>query len=201
MKASSIIWRRTFPNSEPGTDGVAIFEGCSARPCARGPFQPLSHGGEPLEDVEDAPSSPAPAPGCRNLPLVERLREAVGGCDALPSQLLDDAPKRLRARLCFRPQGTEADDQFPAALSDASDPLPNLTKRTGKIERAARRDLPGIDVDRNGIPANEPIPEPLVRHIGVHAEVRRRGYRLSDLYPSASKASCIADPQAGRRGR
>jgi len=30
MKASSIIWRRTFPNSEPGTDGVAIFEGCSA---------------------------------------------------------------------------------------------------------------------------------------------------------------------------
>jgi len=27
MKATSIIWRRTFPKSEPGTDGVAIFEG------------------------------------------------------------------------------------------------------------------------------------------------------------------------------
>src|SRR5829696_4966516 len=27
MKATSIIWRRTFPESEPGTDGVAIFEG------------------------------------------------------------------------------------------------------------------------------------------------------------------------------
>src|SRR5215204_4659101 len=27
MKATSIIWRRTFPDSEPGTDGVAIFEG------------------------------------------------------------------------------------------------------------------------------------------------------------------------------
>ena len=27
MKATSIIWRRTFPDSAPGTDGVAIFEG------------------------------------------------------------------------------------------------------------------------------------------------------------------------------
>ena len=27
MKASSIVWRRTFPDSKPGTDGVAIFEG------------------------------------------------------------------------------------------------------------------------------------------------------------------------------
>ena len=27
MKASSIVWRRTFPDSAPGTDGVAIFEG------------------------------------------------------------------------------------------------------------------------------------------------------------------------------
>jgi hypothetical protein len=27
MKATSIIWRRTFPECEPGTDGVAIFEG------------------------------------------------------------------------------------------------------------------------------------------------------------------------------
>ena len=27
MKATSIIWRRTFPDSAPGTDGVALFEG------------------------------------------------------------------------------------------------------------------------------------------------------------------------------
>ena len=27
MKATSITWRRTFPDSEPGTDGVAIFDG------------------------------------------------------------------------------------------------------------------------------------------------------------------------------
>src|SRR3954468_10892699 len=27
MKSGSIIWRRTFPDSAPGTDGVAIFEG------------------------------------------------------------------------------------------------------------------------------------------------------------------------------
>jgi hypothetical protein len=27
MKATSIIWRRTFPECEPGTDGVALFEG------------------------------------------------------------------------------------------------------------------------------------------------------------------------------
>jgi len=27
MKSDSIIWRRTFPDSAPGTDGVAIFEG------------------------------------------------------------------------------------------------------------------------------------------------------------------------------
>ena len=27
MKEPSIIWRRTFPDSAPGTDGVAIFEG------------------------------------------------------------------------------------------------------------------------------------------------------------------------------
>ena len=27
MKATSITWRRTFPDSAPGTDGVAIFEG------------------------------------------------------------------------------------------------------------------------------------------------------------------------------
>jgi hypothetical protein len=27
MNATSIIWRRTFPDSAPGTDGVAIFEG------------------------------------------------------------------------------------------------------------------------------------------------------------------------------
>src|SRR3954469_14326764 len=27
MKSGSIIWRRTFPDSPPGTDGVAIFEG------------------------------------------------------------------------------------------------------------------------------------------------------------------------------
>jgi hypothetical protein len=27
MKATSIIWRRTFPDSAPGTDGVAIFDG------------------------------------------------------------------------------------------------------------------------------------------------------------------------------
>src|SRR3954464_15718633 len=27
MKPGSIIWRRTFPDSAPGTDGVAIFEG------------------------------------------------------------------------------------------------------------------------------------------------------------------------------
>jgi hypothetical protein len=26
MKATSIVWRRTFPESEPGTDGVALFE-------------------------------------------------------------------------------------------------------------------------------------------------------------------------------
>ena len=27
MKATSVTWRRTFPDSAPGTDGVAIFEG------------------------------------------------------------------------------------------------------------------------------------------------------------------------------
>jgi hypothetical protein len=27
IKDPSIIWRRTFPDSTPGTDGVAIFEG------------------------------------------------------------------------------------------------------------------------------------------------------------------------------
>ena len=27
MKHRSITWRRTFPESEPGTDGVAVFEG------------------------------------------------------------------------------------------------------------------------------------------------------------------------------
>jgi len=27
LKASSIVWRRTFPDAAPGTDGVAIFEG------------------------------------------------------------------------------------------------------------------------------------------------------------------------------
>ena len=27
MKATSIIWRRTFPECAPGTDGVALFEG------------------------------------------------------------------------------------------------------------------------------------------------------------------------------
>src|SRR3954464_1646967 len=27
MKATSITWRRTFPDSKPGTDGVAMFEG------------------------------------------------------------------------------------------------------------------------------------------------------------------------------
>jgi len=27
MKDPSIIWRRTFPDCAPGTDGVAIFEG------------------------------------------------------------------------------------------------------------------------------------------------------------------------------
>src|SRR3954468_23373044 len=27
MKSDSITWRRTFPDSEPGTDGVAVFEG------------------------------------------------------------------------------------------------------------------------------------------------------------------------------
>lgn len=27
MKDPSITWRRTFPDSAPGTDGVAIFEG------------------------------------------------------------------------------------------------------------------------------------------------------------------------------
>src|SRR3954453_14772563 len=27
MKATSITWRRTFPDSAPGSDGVAIFEG------------------------------------------------------------------------------------------------------------------------------------------------------------------------------
>jgi hypothetical protein len=27
MKATSIVWRRTFPESEPGTDGIALFEG------------------------------------------------------------------------------------------------------------------------------------------------------------------------------
>ena len=27
MKASSIVWRRAFPDAAPGTDGVAIFDG------------------------------------------------------------------------------------------------------------------------------------------------------------------------------
>ena len=27
MKSTSIIWRRSFPECEPGTDGVALFEG------------------------------------------------------------------------------------------------------------------------------------------------------------------------------
>ena len=27
MKATSITWRRTFPDREPGTDGVALFQG------------------------------------------------------------------------------------------------------------------------------------------------------------------------------
>ena len=30
MKATSITWRRTFPDSAPGTDGVA--SGCSSAP-------------------------------------------------------------------------------------------------------------------------------------------------------------------------
>src|SRR5829696_1720594 len=43
MKATSIIWRRTFPDSAPGTDGVALFEGRVIGPVrllAEGPQDP-----------------------------------------------------------------------------------------------------------------------------------------------------------------
>src|SRR5215203_3655965 len=43
MKDPSITWRRTFPDSAPGTDGVAIFEGRvigRVRLLAEGPRDP-----------------------------------------------------------------------------------------------------------------------------------------------------------------
>jgi hypothetical protein len=33
MKATSITWRRTFPESEPGTDGVALSRVASSAGC------------------------------------------------------------------------------------------------------------------------------------------------------------------------
>ena len=50
MKEPSIIWRRTFPDSAPGTDGVAIFDG---RVIGRVRLIELPHGAKWLWSVTD----------------------------------------------------------------------------------------------------------------------------------------------------
>jgi hypothetical protein len=55
MKASSIVWRRTFPDSPPGTDGVAIFDG---RVIGRVRLTELPHDGAKWSWSVTDPSSP-----------------------------------------------------------------------------------------------------------------------------------------------